>query len=569
MGSINLNYRMLLRVSIWFLSVFLSCNSERGEHQHQEHHQSKVDELVRQTALDNQSDTTVNTLIKKEKPTYPIILNDLLGINAFEWDFLQDPNRPSEPGLNIYEPKMRLIKSFSGVRHYLDWEKLEDHPGSYTFNPTRRGGWNYDTIYRRCKEEGIFVVTCIQTTPDWLYNTYPEKERSHDNIPAPYGADRENPASYLAQAKAAFQFAARYGSNGKVDRSLVHVNDTARWNTDRINEVKIGLDLVHYVECGNEPDKWWKGNGVQQNGRQYAANLSAFYDGHKGTLGKDVGVKSADPTMKVVMGGLARANVAFIKDMIAWCKEHRGYKKDGHVDLCFDILNYHLYSNDNLSWFSKLFKSASHGIAPELSNLGEVADSFVHLSNELGGMPVWSTEVGYDLDSKSLQRAIPIGSKSAEMVQADWLIRTALLYGRHGVDKVFFYQLYDNDASNIPSGMAFGKSGLLAPGKRRVAADYFVQLRKLMGNYQYVHTVEDDPIVDVYQNDHKKMYVLVVPDQQDRKENYTLNVKEAKQVKIHYLRPKADVMETETRAIQNGRIKLLVTETPIFVEAAG
>ncbi|MEJ7779633.1 MAG: hypothetical protein WKF68_08580, partial [Daejeonella sp.] len=71
-----------------------------------------------------------------------IKLNDMFGVNTYEWNFLQDPSAPAV-GSNIFEPKMSLIKSFSGIRHYLDWEKLEDSPGSYTFNPTRRGGWNY------------------------------------------------------------------------------------------------------------------------------------------------------------------------------------------------------------------------------------------------------------------------------------------------------------------------------------------------------------------------------------------------------------------------------------------
>src|SRR3954470_8072600 len=74
-----------------------------------------------------------------------IKMRDLLGINAFEWDFLQNPNEPNI-GDRIYEPKFNLIKSFGGVRHYIDWEKLENTEGDYTYNPTSRGGWNYDII---------------------------------------------------------------------------------------------------------------------------------------------------------------------------------------------------------------------------------------------------------------------------------------------------------------------------------------------------------------------------------------------------------------------------------------
>ena len=114
-----------------------------------------------------------------------IKFKDMLGVNVYEWNFLGDPASPAV-GSTIFEPKMSLIKSFSGVRHYLDWEKLEDSPGSYTFNPTRRGGWNYDAIYERCKRDGILVLSCVKEAPNWLYNTYPAGERDANNVPAPY-----------------------------------------------------------------------------------------------------------------------------------------------------------------------------------------------------------------------------------------------------------------------------------------------------------------------------------------------------------------------------------------------
>ena len=111
-----------------------------------------------------------------------IRLKDMFGVNVYEWNFLQDSKSPAL-GSNIFEPKMALIKTFSGVRHYMDWEKIEDSPGNYTFNPTRRGGWNYDAIYQRCKQDGILVLACLKEAPDWLYNTYPEGQRDANNVP--------------------------------------------------------------------------------------------------------------------------------------------------------------------------------------------------------------------------------------------------------------------------------------------------------------------------------------------------------------------------------------------------
>ncbi|MBB6498119.1 hypothetical protein [Pedobacter cryoconitis] len=510
---------------------------------------------------ENAQQLNVNPLKYKK-----IKMKNLLGINAFEWDFLQDPHNPND-GSKIYEPKMDMMKSFTAVRHYMDWEKLEDKPGIYSFNPTTRGGWNYDAIYARCKMEGITVLACLKNTPDWLFNTYPAGQRDVDDIPVKGGVGKENPDSYVEQAKAIFQFAARYGSNKNIDTSLITLNHTPRWSGDVVNQTKVGLNLIKYVECNNEPDKWWKGKKAQQTGREYAANLSAFYDGNKGKMGKNVGVKTADPNMKVVMGGLAKADVKFVREMVEWCKENRGYKPDGSIDLCFDVINYHLYSNDNTGWFAK-FKSNKRGVAPETNTMGEIADSFVALAGELGkNMEVWTTETGYDLKEESIQGAIPIGAKSVLLTQADWILRTSLMYARHGINRVFFYQAYDSDAPGSDSKNPFGTSGLLNEGKRRPAADYLLQVNKLMGEYVYDNTIYQDPLVDIYKLNDKTMYVLVIPDEHDRKGEYTLDLHQAKKARIYTLKPGADSMTAKDYNTQNGKLKVAVTETPTFVEA--
>jgi hypothetical protein len=491
----------------------------------------------------------------------PNQLKNMFGINCYEWNILQDPNNLNDVS-KPYETKMSLLESFSSIRHYLDWSKIEPQQGSYTFNPANDGSWNYDAIYERCKKDNITVLTCLKTCPQWLVNTYPKNEQDNENVPAPYGLDRQDPASYILQAKAAFQFAARYGYNKNIDPTLITVNTKPRWTNDPVNEVKTGLGLVKYIECDNERDKWWKGKQAQQTAAEYAANMSAFYDGNKGKLGKNVGVKTADPTMQVVMGGLASADVKFVEDMIAWCKTHRGIKPDGSVDLCFDVINYHYYPNDSKDHFDK---KATRGIAPELSDAGKVADDFVNLSQKMSQHPeVWVTETGYDIYPKSPQRAITIGDKSPLITQADWLLRAGLLFNRHGIKRVFYYQLFDDNSS----GLQYGTSGL-ADGltlKRRPAGDYILQANKLMGNYSYKQTISTNPIVDEYTLGTKKIYVLMVPDEKGVTSNYQLNLGSAKLAVIRTPKPGADQMNSRIIKTANGIANISVTETPVFVE---
>jgi len=60
---------------------------------------------------------------------------------------------------------MAVIKSFRSVRHYLNWNKLENTKGNYTYNPTNNGSWDYDLIYTRCKQEGILVIADLKNCP--------------------------------------------------------------------------------------------------------------------------------------------------------------------------------------------------------------------------------------------------------------------------------------------------------------------------------------------------------------------------------------------------------------------
>lgn len=490
-------------------------------------------------------------------PANNIPLKNMFGINSYEWNFLENPAAPNDRN-TIYEDNMSLIKSFSAVRHYLNWNKLENTQGDYTFNPTNNGSWNYDLIYTRCKQDGILVLADLKNLPIWMMSSYPKADQDDENVPAPYGSDRSKPASYIIQARTAFQFAARYGYNKNVNASLVKVDTRPRWSNDRVNTVKIGMGLIKYIECGNENDRWWKSDNSTQSAEEYAANMSAFYDGHKGTLGNNVGVKTADPGMLVVMGGLATANAGYVQRMINWCKKNRGYKKDGKVNLCFDVINYHLYSNNgDILTHTK----ASSGVAPEASQAGEIADSFIKVAN---GIPVWVTETGYDTNQESYQHAPPVGSKTALVTQADWILRSSLLYIRHGIQRLFFYQLFDAFKGNVQQ---YATSGLAEDKKRRPAGAYVMQANKLMGNYLYKGTISTIPMVDKFQLGNKTMFVLTVADSKGSTIPYQLDMGNAKTAVVHHPKIGADVMDSKTMPTENGKLKITVTETPVFVEA--
>lgn len=497
-------------------------------------------------------------------PLRPSSFRNKLGINGFEWN-VENPEAPSalRP---VDDIRVKALTAFSSMRHYMDWDKLENTPGSYTYNPTFSGSWDYDAMYERLKAENMDVLACFQTLPKWMENTYPADGRDYSNVPARYGADRSQPSSYLEHARVAFQYIARYGYNKRVDPALLSVSSEKTWAG--VNEVKIGLGLIRYIECNNEPDKTWKGRNGYQSAREYAANLSAFYDGHKNTLGPGVGVKNADPAVTVVMGGMSTATTDYMRAMIDWCREFRGYRPDGSVDLCWDVMNQHLYANDAQS---SQGGGGSRGAAPELAGVGDQAAAFVKLARQYaGGMPVWITETGYDVNQGSPFHAIAIGNKTVLDTQADWILRTALLYSRIGIDRVFFYQAYDD---NVQNPTQFSSMGFLYDDKtktRKPAADYLLQARKLLGNYHYREAIKPSGeagnlLIDRYEADGQLAHVLVIADERGRTGTYSLPIPKGDTVQICTPTAGKDDMTRVTQVSQTGTILVQVSETPVFV----
>lgn len=443
----------------------------------------------------------------------PAPFEQVLGMNAFEWDFVN----PQVNSRAIDSVKYAAIQNFRGFRHYLDWKRIENTPGQFTFSPAHNGGWDLDMTYQQCKSDQIEVLVCIKNIPDWMKATYPSNEAFEDNIPMVYGMPRDSVTSYLAKARAAFQFAARYGRNTQIPDSFMHVNTAPRWPNDPANVVKKGLDLVRYMECGNELDKWWKGLRGYMNPYEYAALLSAFYDGHHGTLGADAGVKTADSSMQVVIGGLASADPSYVRGMIEWCRMNRGYKADGSVDLCWDVINYHYYAAA-----MKDAAPAGRGVAPELSDAANVAASFVQVAQQYGnGTPVWISEFGYDLNPASPLAAPALGKQSAQQVQASWILRAALLHLRSGLNRIFYYELND---FNLSSPVKYASMGLCdSLNHRRPALDYLWQVNQLMGKYHFTQTVSTYPAIDRYTRNDSSMLVYWLPD--ERTDSVVMKIK--------------------------------------------
>jgi hypothetical protein len=333
-----------------------------------------------------------------------------------------------------------IVKPFAMVREYNYWTWYEGKQGVNAFEPSAETSANLDKHFAELKANNITPLFCMNQCPPWM-NTYKEFEAEDRPTNTPESKS-DDPASYSNFARFMFQCAARYG------RATIATN---RLTVDASNTPKSGLNLLEYISPWNEPDKWWKGPRGNIKANEYAALLSAVWDGHEGTIKGDFGIKTADPSMKVVLGGLTDLRQDYLNEMNNWFKANRKDKK-----FCADVIDAHHYSGN---YGTELFSPTAKGVAPETDSLKSKVASFVtYVRMTLPNREIWMTEFGYDTGTKSPQRSTAYGGFSADEVQAMWNIRSFLEILAGGMDRAFVFNIYDE--SNDQNGI-FQTSGVV------------------------------------------------------------------------------------------------------------
>ncbi len=323
----------------------------------------------------------------------------------------------------IDDPVERLA-ACGFLREYHNWQWDEGNTNeTYAGYPNQQAawspswvsgpgwGWDFDAFYRKLKDAGVEVAPCLQGSAPYIVGH--DAGRRNDK-PIIDNGDPNQPGSYVAHASYLFQFAARYGGTVVGDELL-----KLRAGQPR----RSGLGLVRYIENCNEPDKWWEGRDAHFLPAELAAMCSADYDGHQGAMGSTVGVKNADPNMKLVLGGLARPDIEYLRAMKLWANFHR----DG--DMPFDVINLHHYSTDGGGQGGQ----TTTGISPEADGLRErFAQVVAWRDRYLPGAEVWVSEFGYDTNQQSPFRAPAIGTFSGAEVQGQWIVRSYLAFTETG-----------------------------------------------------------------------------------------------------------------------------------------
>ena len=372
---------------------------------------------------------------------------------------------------NHYQPKERQTE-FSGVRYYLPIGWCHTQNGFYG-QPMKQGQKQFlgvDDYLSYMKGKGVDVLLCLMESPDYL-NGHSNGTGTNSWPAIRPGLDRANPASYSEIAGVYKTFAIRYGS--KVWPAGSYKIDPAppRWNGDERQTYKSGLNLVTYIEVGNELDRWWaKGTPEYMTPEEHAAFLIACYDS----------IKAADPKLKVVLGGLTDFDDKYLEAMKAFCAG-RGRKFPA------DVINVHHYSSaGNVAGVLPPTWPVNQAVPVELDkNAGSFSKCFTFA--RILGLPIWVTEFGYDTQPGSQMTPIATGNLSGEQLQAMWSPRAALEYLRLGADRVYLFTIADEPNPNAglftSSGLLKGESTGYIP---KEAFTVFSGLGKILKGWSFV-----------------------------------------------------------------------------------
>jgi len=320
------------------------------------------------------------------------------------------------------------------------------------FQPTYSVGFDMDTYLASAASAGVPVHIADQGCAPFVHGGNASRSKwkplSLKQMQTP-GASTD-PASYSAFASQAFQVAARYGSRA-VAPSLLRL---APGQPERS-----GLGTLAAFEAGNEWSATWNGREGFFSPLEYAAFLSAAYDGHAGAMGPGMGVKAADPGMPVSNAGLAElanCSIDYLESMHLWAAANRA---DGRLPL--DVVSVHHYSNSASGPVPRLggAGAAERGVSPEDDRLSERVAAYAGwTARRAPWARFWLGEFGYDTTGGP-QAAPAVGNMTAEQVQAAWLVRSALAAAEGGAAGAQMFMMAD---VNSAGPFRFSSSGLLS-----------------------------------------------------------------------------------------------------------
>lgn len=409
----------------------------------------------------------------------------------------------------------------SMMRSYNNWDWFWDksfHPGGSAIGLTpddlklallNSHMWDYRAKMQEFMSYGQKILFCLTNSPQCLRTA--DFVDSYSAKPLDPGLDLQDlanttdPQSYKWMARMCAVLAAKLGFNTVLpesDLALIHVD-----NEDK----SIGWGLVEYFEMGNENDGKFRGQNAYRNPEEQAAELSAYYDGHKGALGPFMGIKSGDPNAKLLMPGMASANYSYVWKMMRWWDLNRGVG-----DYPIDVMNFHHYNNYTHATDTPEYSTVpAWGLPPELGDQIQKIKEMSDLRDQQAqSMELWCTEMGFGEQYGGITSARDRTALARAIHKSAWLIRMQLICQSVNVDVECQY-FYAEDTVRVEdlnpdvisreqfftTGYLDGITSARDRNRKPLTAYWYMNaFRNDMIGYTYSHTVVKAGVLQIMED---------------------------------------------------------------------
>lgn len=217
--------------------------------------------------------------------------------------------------------------------------------------------------------------------------------------------------------------------------------------------------LLESVEIGNEPGKW--------NDEDYSTILKAMAEG----------IREGDPKLKIVTCNLSTGKGGDYEKSVSCLK--------GLLPLV-DVLNVHSYAQ-LVGWPTW---KRSYPEDPSLKNhLPDIESLLQWRDQYCPDKPVWLTEFGYDSTTKPQLKSGDFAKWEgvSDVRQAQWLVRSALVFSAMPLDRAYIYFFNDQDEPKLHASAGVTRNFQPKPSFHALA-----HFQKSLGEYRFSRIIRNE-----------------------------------------------------------------------------
>jgi len=298
--------------------------------------------------------------------------------------------------------------------------------------------------------------------------------------------------------------------------------------------------LVESVEIGNEPGDW--------SDADYTRLFRAMAEGFRAG---DAKLKIATCNLAVGKSGKYEKSVTCVEKFPE----------------LFDVLNIHSYAQlENWPTWRRSFPED-----PKLPKyLQDVEELCRWRDAHATGKPIWITEFGYDSSTKLAEKNGDFSKwvGVTDDQQAQWLVRSLLVFSAMPVERAYVYFFNDNDKPSLHASAGITRNFQPKPSFHALA-----HLSRALGDYRFTRIVTNSVgAIRVHEYQHvstpkKRVWVAWKPSGDNELVSLLVKNLPGKVVRAERMPLTADAigLETKIEQLPNGNVTLPLNGSPLYL----